>query len=58
MGLLEPTSGQIQIDGKTIDASNRGVNGSNTSAMYQQHIYLSDAIDCCEHRSGRALRAL
>jgi len=42
MGLLEPTSGQIQIDGKTIDASNRGKWQQHISHV-PQHIYLSDA---------------
>lgn len=42
MGLLEPTEGQILIDGKAINASNRREWQRHISHV-PQHIYLSDA---------------
>ncbi|QKK04070.1 MAG: ABC transporter ATP-binding protein [Pseudomonadota bacterium] len=42
MGLLEPTSGKIKIDGKAIDQKNRTAWQAHISHV-PQHIYLSDA---------------
>ena len=42
MGLLEPTVGQIHVDGQPIDTANRD-NWRKRIAHVPQHIYLSDA---------------